>query len=353
MTDMLQDKQAEISSGASQSGLDLMGAMIRSAGGDGASDKPLLTDEEILGNAFVFILAGHETTANSIHYSTIYLACNPSAQRRLQADLESIFQGRPPSEWSYDKDLPKLFGGMVGATMCEQLRLIPPVIEIPKSTQTVQPLMVNGKRCTVPANTLINLSTAAAHRNPKAWPHGKPADPKKPVHPVSNLDNDLEEFKPERWLLSGDGQMQGQAHRGAAGATEHTDGSEEDEDATGGPTADSAGALYKPAKGSYLPFSDGARSCLGKRFAQVEVLAVLAVIFSEWSVELALDDFATDEEVEKMSEDEKRECWEKAKDRAMWVFRERMASRITLKMEGHVHTPLRFVRKGKERLEGS
>jgi cytochrome P450 len=344
MTDMLQSKQAEVDSGAEQTGMDLLGAMIRSAQ-NSDTGKPLLSDEEILGNAFVFILAGHETTANSIHYSLIYLACNPAMQKKLQADVDDIFQGRKPEEWNYDHDLPKLFSGMVGATMNEQLRLIPPVIEIPKCTRTVQPITIDGKRCTVPANVLINLSTAAAHRNPNSWPHGPPSDPSKPSHPVSNLHNDLEEFKPDRWLLSGGNSAQQAPKHSSKARTEH---SEDEQDATGGPTGDTAASLWKPVKGSYLPFSEGARSCIGKRFAQVEVLAVLAVIFNEWSVELALDDFASEEELAKMNESEKKQVWEKARDRAMWVFREKMQSRITLKMQSEIHTPLRFVRRGRE-----
>src|SRR5205823_98519 len=49
------------------------GALVRGSGiteSNGATSKlkiggQLLSDDEILGNAFVFILAGHETTANS------------------------------------------------------------------------------------------------------------------------------------------------------------------------------------------------------------------------------------------------------------------------------------------------
>lgn len=72
-----------------------------------------LTDEEILGNAFVFILAGHETAANTIHYSLLYLALNTLSQRHLQKDIESYgLVEKLVEEWDYEHDLPKLFGGM-------------------------------------------------------------------------------------------------------------------------------------------------------------------------------------------------------------------------------------------------
>jgi len=84
-----------------------------------------LSDSEILGNAFVFILAGHETAANTIHYSLLYLAMNPSSQRHLQKDLETQgFTSKNPEDWDYDHDLPKLFGGMAVSTT-PLIRLLP------------------------------------------------------------------------------------------------------------------------------------------------------------------------------------------------------------------------------------
>ena len=36
--------------------------------------------------------------------------------------------------------------------------------------------------------------------------------------------------------------------------------------------------LFKPLKGSYFPWSEGIRNCPGKRFAQVEFVAVIAAL---------------------------------------------------------------------------
>ena len=38
-----------------------------------------------------------------------------------------------------------------------------------------------------------------------------------------------------------------------------------------------------------MAFSEGARACLGKKFAQVEFVAVIAAIFSKFRVELECD----------------------------------------------------------------
>ncbi len=351
MNEMFQAKKAEVMAGNEGDKLDLMIALIKGAGitpenllkGKDATPQSLM-DEEILGNAFVFILAGHETTANSLHFCLVLLALNIRSQRHLQADIDELGQGRPVSQWNYDDVVPKLFGNMAGAVMNEELRLVAPVVGVPKCTSknSPQPLNVDGKKCTVPGNTYIALMTPAVHRNPKQWPAGSPSDPENPAHPMSNTDNDLEEFKPERWLLDSEAKI-------AASMPDH----DKDTEATNlgvNTAADTSAALYRPPKGAYIPFSEGYRSCIGRRFAQVEILAVLALIFSQYSVELAVDQFASDEEVERMSDPEKRKVWQKAKAEVERQMRDDMASVITLQLrKGAIG--LRFVKRGKERFD--
>ncbi|KAG8629416.1 hypothetical protein KVT40_003281 [Elsinoe batatas] len=359
MQEMYDAKKAEFSSGtAPDSGMDLMGALVKGAGiGSDPSNAEkgtgqLLTDSEILGNAFVFILAGHETAANTIHFSLLLLAMNPSSQRRLQRDLDDIFGKRPVSQWNYDEDIPRLFGSMAGAVMNEELRLVPPVVAIPKTTLDPQPLTVDGKRVTVPAGTMINLNTVAAHTDKRHWPVVSPT----PNPTDAARDADLLQFKPERWLLDGSATPVPGANTSSQSKDDETDGGDD----IGGPqSSDTSSALFKPPRGAYLPFSEGYRACLGRRFAQVEVLAVLAVLFREYSVELAVEEilgeqfpFPTGEE---KVQDLKREGtgrkeWDEARGRAEGLFETAMGTIITLQMrEGKV--PVRIVRRGRERFD--
>jgi len=351
MKEIYAAKKAEVLAGEEREGMDLMGALVKGAGitpetlaasGSFEKNQPApkhaLTDEDVLGNAFVFIVAGHETTANSIHFSLLYLALNLTSQRRLQKDLDSNFNGRPISEWDYDRDLPHLFGGMAGAVLNEQLRLVPPVVSIPKKVSETSPqtFSVDGKKVHLPAGTAISLIAVVVHRNPKHWPHGPPSDPSHPAHPESNLDNDLEEFKPERWLLDScptttmnPPTNNKNSSNGHANGHHHLDKAEAD-DLGVNTAADTAADLFHPPRGAYIPFSEGFRACLGRRFAQVEVLAVLAVIFTHYSVELAVDDFATDDEVNGMDERGRREVWGKAAARAKRLMREGMGTVLTV-----------------------
>lgn len=335
MRELLINKKADIESGVAEKETnDILTQLVKQQLIDtDAKKNGQLIESEVLGNIFVLVLAGHETAANSIHFSALYLALAPETQRRLQKDLEQIFQGRPPSEWEYDRDLPSLFGGMAGAILAEELRLVPPVVGIPKSTMEgvgPQKLTVGGKECFVPANTYISLCTGAAHRHPDYWPTAKPRlAGGHTAHPIANIDNDLEEFRPERWLLS---ESPDGTTRTADGIPIETLAKEDDLGVN--ESSDTSDRLFKPVKGSYLPFSDGYRACLGRRFAQVEVLAVIAVLFQNHSVELAVDKYATDDELKKMNNDEKAEIWHKAAEDVRELMLNGLGVIITLQIRG-------------------
>jgi len=53
-----------------------------------AAQKQTLSDSDIFGNAFVLMLAGHETTTNALHFSLVLLALNWNTQKRLQEDID-------------------------------------------------------------------------------------------------------------------------------------------------------------------------------------------------------------------------------------------------------------------------
>ena len=67
-----------------------------------AGDKKL-TNKEIVSHSITFLLAGYETTANSLSYTSYLLALNPSVQERLHAEIEEYFQNNPVSVNKYGK----------------------------------------------------------------------------------------------------------------------------------------------------------------------------------------------------------------------------------------------------------
>ncbi|CCD45419.1 hypothetical protein ACHAQE_002032 [Botrytis cinerea] len=205
-----------------------------------------IPEDAILGNIFIFILAGHETSANIFTYAVMLLACRPDFQLSLQTDIDTLVGDRKASQWSYKADFSKLMNGHVGALMKETLRLYTVLPFLPKVNKTKEQTLKSGNQTHIlPRDTLVMINTSATHRNPKHWSEIQKTAGDGPPYPLSD-------FHPERWLQSSDSK-----------------------------------ATYNPPEGAYVPFAEGYRSCPGQRFAQAEFCAAIARLFSEFSVELA------------------------------------------------------------------
>ncbi|TDZ39858.1 Cytochrome P450 3A1 [Colletotrichum spinosum] len=348
--EMMQDKIEDLQKGDhGEAGMDLMGQLVRSKYGkeggelNGAingmvsgtakeSKIPQLSKSEITGNAFIMLVAGHETTANAMHFGCIEIACNPAAQRQLQKDIDGIFGDSDPSTWNYDSTVNPMLASMLGACMNETLRMTPAVVEIPKK---VNPdgdgiLTLDGEKHVLPKGAHVSVVGVAAHRNPRNWP-SKPSK-------VTDDAHDLNDYVPERWYRQ-------------SLSPEQTEVTGDGEDYGGYKGADTSEKMFRPVRGSYVPFSDGPRSCLGRRIAQVEIIAALSVIFQRYSLELAVDEWASDAEVEAMSTDERRRLYKKAQDKCRRTLKS-ASTMLTLKLPHGTTVPLRIVPRGQERFLG-
>jgi cytochrome P450 len=283
-------------------------------------DASMLSQSEIRSNSFIFLFAGHETTANAMSYTMLELALSLKDQRHMQADIDNVIGDRPTSEWSYLTDMPRLYNSMVGAVIHEELRLIPAILGIPKKANGDQTVVEDGRSFVIPAETVMHVHCVATNRNPRYWPDSP------------------NEFIPERWLPTTTENIS--AEKNDIG---ETDGLEVASFETSG-----SGSLFKPIKGSYITFSEGARACPGRRFAQVEATAVLSAIFQRYSVELDVEDWASDREVEVMGKDERRRVYQNAIERAQDAIA-MSEPRITLQLRRGDKVPLRFVERGRER----
>ncbi|KAK6951166.1 hypothetical protein Daesc_007697 [Daldinia eschscholtzii] len=341
LNEFLHEKIEDVQKGnKAEQGLDIMGSLVRTSYGDVAADGSTskkgsnvarLTDSEIIGNAFVNIVAGHETTANVLHFTLAHLATSPASQRRLQRDIDNIFGNTDPETWDYEACLNPLLGSMVGAVINETLRLLPPVVDIPKMVTPAQEqsVSIDGVGHVLPRETAIGLVTVAAQRNPRYWPT-KPSK-------ITGAETDVDDFVPERWFQTDSSKSGSTAVEG-----------EDTEDFGGYTGSDTSAQLYRPPRGSFIPFSDGARACLGRRVAIVELVSALAVIFQKYSIELAVDEWASDEKVAKMSQDEKARVYKMAQEKSRETIKG-ARSYITLKLHGDKCVPVRLVKRGSER----
>ncbi|KAL0942419.1 cytochrome p450 3a21 [Colletotrichum truncatum] len=344
--ELMQDKIEDLQNGEhGDVGMDLMGQLVRSKyGNDGGisggangivskskdSKIPQLSKSEITGNAFIMLVAGHETTANAMNFSCIEIACNPTAQRQLQRDIDNIFGDSDPSTWNYESTVNPMLASMLGACMNETLRMTPAVTEIPKkvSPEGDGILSLDGEKHVLPKGAHISIVGVAAHRNPRNWP-SKPSK-------VTGESHDLNDYVPERWYRQNINAEQTDVNGG------------DTEDYGGYKGSDTSEKMFRPVRGSYVPFSDGPRSCLGRRIAQVEIIAALSVIFQRYSLELAVDEWASDAEVEAMDQAERANLYKKAQDKCRQTLKAATAM-LTLKLPQGTSVPLRIVPRGEER----
>lgn len=105
---------------------DLLSNLVRSALQSEKAGTSTLTEAEIVGNAYIYLLAGHETTAHSLAWTLALLAAYPEQQDKA---YQEIMEG-DPSEETIIRDYPKF--RFLLACYYETLRLFPPVQQIPK-----------------------------------------------------------------------------------------------------------------------------------------------------------------------------------------------------------------------------
>jgi len=116
-----------------------------------------LTDQEILSNTFIFLFAGHETSATVLGHLFCELAKNPHIQTKCIDEIDRELEGR---SFSYDSSLP-----YVQKCINECLRMHSPIVAVPKVAKGDDTL--GGFN--IPRGTNILVNTYIAHMNEKIW----------------------------------------------------------------------------------------------------------------------------------------------------------------------------------------
>lgn len=242
-------------------------------------------------------MAGFDTTSTTLSFVFLLLALYPSAQTQLQRELDRVLGPRATSTWDANKDVPELLNGYLGSVISETLRLYHPVSWYArKAVRDTTVTAASGATCKISQDTIIMIDVAAIGRHPGYWsPSTTPRDD-------TNIEQSpARDFNPARWL---------------------------------DPTE----------KAAAFPFSAGHRMCPGKRFAEVEMCAILARVFSQFSLRLEADP-ADVLEAEGPKGHGKAWLEERSKERAMRALYEGMGF-------GHgiypkMHVPFRIVPRSK------
>jgi len=144
---------------------DLMAMLLLSTDEDGNR----LSDLDVRDEAVTLILAGHETTSNTLSWTFKLLAEHPEVEARLHAELDAVLGGRVPTL----ADLRQLtYTNMV---LKEAMRLYPAAWVIGR--QALEDVEIQGE--VIPKGAILNIYTYFIQRNEKYWDNPTRFDPER------------------------------------------------------------------------------------------------------------------------------------------------------------------------------
>lgn len=201
-----------------ETGDDLLGMLMEV---EDADDGSRMTDRQLRDEVSTLMLAGHETTANTLSWTWMLIGEYPNVRAKLDRELKTVLQGNAPT-FADLKRLP-----YTTKIIKESMRLYPPATDV--SRQATQDCEIGGY--IIPKGTTLISSQWVMHRDPRYF-----------------ADSDV--FNPDRW------------------------------------SDDFEKSL---PRGVYFPFGDGPRVCIGKSFAMMEAVLILATVAQSFQLELAPD----------------------------------------------------------------
>ncbi|KAJ7754428.1 cytochrome P450 [Mycena metata] len=201
------------------------------------STKYQLDDAELIGNIFLFMFAGHETTAHSLAATFGYMAIHQDIQDEV---VEQIMSVVGPDRDPHFDDYSKL--DKVLAIFYEAARMFPAGHALIRMAEEDTVLTIpnpvgeeGSQTIPIPKGTEIIVDMIGVQYNPRYFP-------------------DPHMYKPSRWYgLPTDSEL-------------------------------------------FTAFSVGPRACIGRRFATVEATCLLALLLRDWKVLPILRDGETKEE---------------------------------------------------------
>jgi len=217
-----------------------------------------LTEEEMLGNLFIFTAAGFDTTANTLSYGLVLMCRYPEWQDWILEEVDSLLPNSSTEPVDYAAIFPKVVRIM--AVMLETLRIYVPVIHLSRETVAPQAIQTSDRTYQIPGNCHVYVDSVALHLDKTLWRDLNNPDKTSKTSSGKSTANDNNTakpddetlFRPTRWINP----------------------------------PQSPSPLFQPPRGTYLPWSAGPRVCPGQKMAQVEFTAIFLTLFRRHRIEV-------------------------------------------------------------------
>ncbi|XP_075553602.1 thromboxane-A synthase-like [Dermacentor variabilis] len=135
----------------------------------GVFNKAVLDDDDITQNAFAILVAGFETTSNTMSLVTHMLMHHPQVQEKVRKELLSVLDDDEPITYSTIQKLPYL-----NCVILETMRLYPPAFAF-VTREAVRDKQYEKFR--IPAGTVVMAAVEYIHRDARHWEHPDRFDP--------------------------------------------------------------------------------------------------------------------------------------------------------------------------------
>ncbi|XP_054269204.1 cytochrome P450 4g15-like [Macrosteles quadrilineatus] len=185
-----------------------------------AQNGVVLTDDEIKEQVDTIMFEGHDTTAAGSSFFLCVMAARPDIQDKVIQEIDEIF-GDSDRPCSFQDTLEMKY---LERCIMETLRMFPPVPVIAR--EIMQDLPLASSDLVVPTHTTVIIGTFKLHRRPDIYPNP-------------------DEFNPDNFL----------------------------------PEKSASRHYY-----SFIPFSAGPRSCVGRKYAMLKLKVILSTIMRDFRV---------------------------------------------------------------------
>ncbi|XP_054475317.1 thromboxane-A synthase [Anoplopoma fimbria] len=123
--------------------------------------KKMITEDEIVGQAFVFLLAGYETSSNTLGFTCYLLAIHPECQCKVQQEVDDFFTRHESLDYTNVQELKYL-----DMVISEALRLYPPGFRFARDID--EDCVLNGQ--VLPKGATLEIPAGFLHYDPEHWP---------------------------------------------------------------------------------------------------------------------------------------------------------------------------------------